>query len=66
MPTAEASTKVNNSTTKGAPATKQTLRFPIKYMSIGYDFPDISRDNLDTIKKLCHIYVTHKYSQLKK
>lgn len=33
MPTAETSTKVNNLTTNGTPAIKQTLRFSIKCMS---------------------------------
>ena len=44
MPTAETSTKVNNPTSNGAPATKQTLRFSVKYMSIGCDFPNTSRE----------------------
>lgn len=44
MPTAETSTKVNNPTSNGAPATKQTLRFSVKCMSIGCDFPNTSRE----------------------
>ena len=39
MPTAETSTKVNNPTSNGASATKQTLRFSVKCMSAGYIFP---------------------------
>ena len=44
MPTAETSTKVNNLTSNGAPAAKQTLRFSVKCMSIGCDFPNTSRE----------------------
>ena len=39
MPAAETSTKVNNPTSNGASAPKQTLRFSVKCMSVGYIFP---------------------------
>ena len=51
MPTAETSTKVNNPTLNGAPATKQTLRFSVKYMSVGYIFPYTSREATRTPSK---------------
>ena len=51
MPTAETSTKVNNPTLNGAPATKQTLRFSVKCMSEGYIFPNTSREGTWTPSK---------------
>ena len=51
MPTAEASTKVNNPTSNGASATKQTLCFSVKYMSVGYIFPNTSRETTRTPSK---------------
>ena len=51
MPAAETSTKVNNPTSNGAPATKQTLRFSVKCMSVGCDFPNTSREATRTPSK---------------
>lgn len=51
MPAAETSTKVNNPTSNGASATKQALRFSVKCMSIGYIFPNTSREATRTPSK---------------
>lgn len=51
MPTAETSTKVNNPTSNGASATKQALRFSVKCMSVGYIFPNTSRETTRTPPK---------------
>lgn len=51
MPAAETSTKVNNPTSNGASATKQTLRFSVKCMSVGYIFPNTSREAIRTPSK---------------
>ena len=59
MPTTETSTKVNNPTSNGAPATKQTLRFSVKCMSIGYDFPNTSREATRTPSKNCVKTMSH-------
>ena len=48
MPTAETITKVNNPTSNGASATKQALRFSVKCMSVGYIFPNTSRETTRT------------------
>ena len=48
MPTAETSTKVNSPTSNGASATKQALRFSVKCMSVGYIFPNTSRETTGT------------------
>ena len=51
MPAAETSTKVNNPTSNGVSATKQTLRFSVKCMSVGCDFPNTSREATRTPSK---------------
>lgn len=51
MPTAETSTKVNSPTSNGASATKQALRFSVKCMSVGYIFPNTSRETTGTPSK---------------
>ena len=51
MPAAETSTKVNNPTSNGASATKQTLCFSVKCMSVGYIFPNTSRETTWTPSK---------------
>ena len=51
MPAAETSTKVNNPTSNGASATKQALRFSVKCMSVGYIFPNTSRETTRTPSK---------------
>ena len=67
MPTAETSTKVNNPTLNGASATKQALRFSVKCMSVGYIFPNTSRETTRTPSKgYVQTYVTRKCSRLKK
>ena len=63
MPAAETSTKVNNTTSNGAPATMQTLCFSVKCMSMGYDFPNTSREATRTPPKNCVKTVTYKYSR---